>query len=160
MKIMTALLLVLSAAGCATVPMGPALADRTAKAFTPPVGKAGLYVYRPDRFVLSALAVSVLLNGRAMGMTKVGTYLHAQLEPGEYTVLSQGEDQSPVVVVAEPGKNYFFHQEVAFGAFAARTSLLPVEDAVGREEVLASRLAATHPPPPPSQRVAEDRAKK
>ncbi len=142
----TTLLLLLTAAGCATVPLGSAAADRSAKSFTPSAGKAGLYVYRPSRFVLSALAVSVQLDGRALGMTKAGTYLHTELAPGGHTVLSLGEDASPVVVDVQAGKNYFFHQEVAFGSQAARTSLLPVDEATGREAVLDSRLAATHPP--------------
>jgi Protein of unknown function (DUF2846) len=145
-----AILVALALAGCAaTVPLAPATADRLAKTFRPPEGKANLYVYRPDRFVLSAVAVTVLLNGRGFGMTKVGTYLHTTVEPGQYTLLSQGEDQAPVVVQAEPGKNYFFHQEVAFGALAARTGLVRVDEATGRDAVLASQMSASQAAPPP-----------
>ena len=109
MRYGAAFVVALAITGCsATVPLAPVSVDRSAKTFQPLEGKAGLYVYRPERFVLSAIAVSVLLNGRGFGLTKVGTYLYAAVEPGEYTLLSQGEEEAPVVVVAEAGKNYFF----------------------------------------------------
>lgn len=94
--------------------------------------------------MLSALTVSVLLDGKSLGITKVGTYLHTPLAPGRYTLLSESESEAPVVVDVEAGRNYFFQQHVAFGAFAARTMLVRVDEETGRSAVLESTMAASN----------------
>jgi hypothetical protein len=140
------------ALGCASVPLAPVAQDSAAKAFQPPTGKANLYVFRPHAFKMSAVTVNVTLNGRALGLLKVGTYVHAALEPGRYTLLSQSSKEMPVLVVAEPGTNYFFEQIVEDAAVwqsFARTTLVKVDEAAGRAGVSANELAASHPAPPP-----------
>lgn len=131
-------------AGCAaSVPMASKSAEQASKRFQPPPGRANLYVYRPSQFKLSAVTVSVKINGQSFGLLGVGTYLYADVAPGRYTLLSVSEEDAPVVVAVEPDRNYFFQQEIAFGSSAARTALVSVDEAKGREAVLGSELAAS-----------------
>lgn len=140
------LLLVLAA--CVSVKMASREDDAKAKKFAPSPGKANLYVVRPSQFTLSALLFSVTIDGNPLGRTKVGTYLHAELAPGIYTLATQSETKSSLKLVAEAGKNYFYLQEVSFGAISARSELWPMSEPEGRTGVLETELADSTPPPP------------
>lgn len=138
-------------AACASVPRGAPLLDSRAKRFEPSPGSANLYVYRPSQFTLSALVYDVTLDGLAFGRTAAGTYLHAELPaPGTYTITSQSEEPAPVRLSVEPGRNYFFLQEVAFGTRAGRSFLHPMDEATGRAGVLATELAVSQSPRGPA----------
>lgn len=135
--------------GCAaSVPLAPKVTEQASKTFQPAPGRANLYVYRPSQFKLSAVTVSVKVNGQSFGMLGVGTYLHASVTPGRYTLASVSEQEVPVVVSAEAGRNYFLEQQVAFGSTMAQTALVLVDEAKGRQAVESSEMAA-------SQSVAE-----
>jgi hypothetical protein len=138
---------VLIGAACASVPRASLEADSGAKRFAPAEGKANLYVYRPRQFMLSAVGFDVSVDGLAFGRTAAGTYLHAQLPaPGVFILSSQSEAPAPVRLVVEPGQNYFFLQEVSFGAVEGRSFLHPMDDARGRAGVLACELVVSHQP--------------
>lgn len=141
-----ALMLSLLLSGCASVPMASTAADAQAKTFRPAAGQASLYVYRPKTFKLRAITVNVMLDGHGLGTTKVGTFLQATVPAGPHTLLSQSESEVPVLVQAEPNQSYFFEQKVSFGVRDAQTTLIRVEDAVGRAAVLACDRAASQPP--------------
>jgi hypothetical protein len=141
--VVLALSAICATACAASVPMAPKSVEQSSKTFQPPPGKANLYAYRPSQFKLSAVSVSVTLNGQSFGMLGVGTYLYAAVSPGQYTLLSASEEEAPAVVVVEAGQNYFFQQEIAFGSSAARTALIRVDEAQGREAVLESEMAAS-----------------
>jgi hypothetical protein len=137
----------------ASVPLASQQADLAAKRFTPPAGKGGLYVYRPDQFRLKALTLNVSIDGAFFGQTKVGSYLYVELAPGQYVVTSQSEVEVPVKLQVEAGRNYFFQQDIAFGTSSVRSTLLPVDEQTGRSAVMNSELAVTQAPvssaPPP-----------
>lgn len=130
--------------GCAaSVPMAPRTAQEASRNFLPAPDRAKIYVVRPARFKLTAVTVSVRLDGKSLGVLGSGTYLFTTLLPGRYTLLSASESEEPVTLLAEAGRNYFFLQEVAFGARAARTTLVRVDEEMGRAAVLRSEMAAT-----------------
>jgi len=143
-------LLVVLLSGCAaTVQEATPAADSAAKQFVAAPGRANLYIFRPDQFTLSAQAFDVTINGNAFGTTGPGSFLFAELAaPASYTIESQSETPAPVVLNAEPGKNYFFRQDVAFGTNAGRSTLLPVDEQTGRAEVSETELLLTHPVTP------------
>lgn len=141
--------------GCAaTVQHATPAADSGAKQFVPAPGHANLYIFRPDQFTLSAQAFDVSINGKAFGSTGAGTFLFAELPaPASYAIESQSETPAPVVLNVEPGKNYFFRQDVAFGSSAGRSTLQPVDETTGRAEVSDSELLVTHPISQPATAV-------
>jgi hypothetical protein len=142
----------LVAACAASVPLASQQADLAAKRFQPPLDKAGVYVYRPDQFKLSALTLNVSIDGVLWGQTKVGSYLYAELPPGQYVLSSQSEAETPVRIQVEAGRQYYFQQDIAFGSSSVRSTLLPVDEQTGRAAVMKSELAVTQPPakaPPP-----------
>ncbi len=141
-------------AGCASVPMAPTTADDEAKTFGAVAGKARLYIFRPDAFRLSAVTVNVTMNGTEFGLLKVGTYLHAVLEPGRYTLVSRSFQEVPVVLIAEADHQYFFQQVVEdapIWASGPRSTLIRVDEAVGRREVSDGEMAASNPATPSSE---------
>lgn len=137
----------LSTLGCASVPLAPEAAARQAKSFAPPPGKGQIYVYRRDGFTLSAITLAVDVNGSSLGVLKVGTFLLAVVAPGTYQLVSQSENEAPVSVTVEVGKNYFFQQEVSFGSAEARSVLVHVDEATGRGAVGDLEMAASLAPP-------------
>lgn len=143
----SALALVLLLTACVSVKMASKDDDLRAKKFAPPPGKANVYILRPSQVTLSALLFSVTIDGAPLGRTKVGTYLHAELAPAIYTLGTQSETKSSVKLVAEAGKNYFYLQDVGFGAISARSELLPMSEPEGRAGVLEAELADSTPPP-------------
>lgn len=151
-KISLSLALILT--GCVSVKMASKDDDARAKKFAPPPGKANVYVVRPSQVTLSALLFSVTIDGAPLGRTKVGTYLHSELPPGIYTLSTQSETKSTVKLVAEAGKNYFYLQDVGFGAISARSELLPMSEPEGRAGVLDTELADSTPPPPQAAELA------
>jgi hypothetical protein len=51
-------------------------------------------------------------NGRVIAVNEPGTYSFVYLDPGEYTILAQAENARWLRVKLEPGKVYYFFQEV------------------------------------------------
>lgn len=126
--------------GCASVPMASINADTKAKEFTPPSGKAGLYIYRNEIFG-SEIPLSVAVNGRNLGQTGPQTYFHLNVSPGKYEVNSSAGNVSLISLIVEAGKNYFIWQEVKLGMSFVRTQLQQVDDASGKKGVMESKMA-------------------
>lgn len=73
----------LTLAGCSeTVPLAAPQVDATGKQFAAPVvGRAAVYVYRPDK---SGSVFEITLNQRTLGTLAAGTYLRADVPAGNY----------------------------------------------------------------------------
>jgi hypothetical protein len=143
--------------GCAvSVPLAPMDARVAAQRFQPSPGRANLYVYR-TQFLGAAFTMSVLLDGEPLGQTAPSTYLHTPIAPGRHSVVSKtAENESGVVIDAQPGRNYFLWQEAKFGALSVRSLLQSVDEQTGRDAVADCELAVTNPPSvgfPPRQVV-------
>ena len=141
MKRLILLALVLSAVGCASVPMGDPSADRKLKEFEVAPDKSGIYVYRNESFGAAA-RMEVMVNGESIGRTAAKTYLFAEVEPGSYTITSEAENTSVLDVTVAPGTLVYVWQEVKMGIMSARSSLQQVSEEVGRKGVRESKLAA------------------
>jgi hypothetical protein len=105
---LAALITVVLASGCASVPMASGDQDTAAKSFATKPGKANIYVYRNETMG-AAMKMSVALN--------------------QHTVTSKTENDSAVTVNALAGRNYFLWQEVKMGLASARSYLQQVEAA-------------------------------
>ncbi|MDW8308470.1 MAG: DUF2846 domain-containing protein [Verrucomicrobiales bacterium] len=128
--------------GCASVPMTSASLDSEAKTFTPPPGKANIYVNRGGGLG-TAVTVQVILDGRVVGALAPNTYMLLSVPPGEH-VLSTGAGAEKVEIQklnAEAGKNYFYRVSLAMGWVMARVHLRPMTEEEGRKAVLGSKRA-------------------
>jgi hypothetical protein len=129
------------AVGCASVPMSSDAEDSAAKAFTPRLGKANVYVYRNES-IGGALRMRLSLDGRMMGATAPMTYFLFEVDPGEHHLISHAEVNSTLFFNAAAGRNYFVWQEVKLGTLQARTVLQLVPEEQGRAGVRECKRAA------------------
>jgi hypothetical protein len=124
-------LLVLAAillAGCATVPMASLEMDSSAKTFTPPDGKANIYVVRASSFG-GAISFQVIVDGKVVGSVAPATYYLVVADPGSHSIAAtSNENSAKAKFDAEAGRNYFFEIEATFGLMTARASLNQIQD--------------------------------
>jgi hypothetical protein len=144
---LSAFLLVVAVAlvsGCASVPMADPAADTAAKSFSPPPGKAGVYIFRNESMG-AAVKMDVFLDGRKLGESAAKTYFYVPVDPGSHEVMGKAENESRVSFNAIAGRVYYFWQEVKMGVMLARNQLTQVDDAKGRAGVMESRLVSPAP---------------
>ncbi len=89
--------------------------DQQAKAFTPPSGKAAIYVYRNSSvagFGGKAVRLQMILDGRMIGYLTTDTYFMVEVDPGEHDLWVGWENFlepklmiMPITAVA--GQSYF-----------------------------------------------------
>lgn len=127
------------ASGCATVPMADSGMDASAKKFSAPRDKAGVYIYRNES-IGTAVKMDVLLNGQPLGETVARSYFYVEVEPGTHTVTGKSENESSVRFHALAGRLYYIWQEVKMGIIFARNELKLVDVQAGRAGVLESQL--------------------
>jgi hypothetical protein len=133
-KIISVLMLgVLSS--CATAPLATKQMDLEAKAFSPPQGKANVYVLR-SAVAGSAIAFQVTLDGVRMGTMTSGRYLMKSVEPGTHTAeVFTNESADATQFQAVAGEVYFFVTEPKMGWASARAALKQVDTEKGKAKV-------------------------
>jgi len=140
---------VLLLAGCAGVPvplpqktlLAPDSADAEAKRFTPPEGRAHIYVSRTS-IVGSRYRFGILLDGKPAGLVALNTFLLLEVSPGEHRIAATTPENEHVVAVdARSGANYFFEAASRMGIAYANAELRPLAEAEGRQAVLQTRRA-------------------
>jgi len=134
-----ALIAVVLASGCASVPMASPEQDTAAKSFATKPGKANIYVYRNETMG-AAIRMPVALNGKLVGDTASKTYMVLEVAPGKHTMTAKTENDSIVTVDAAAGRNYFLWQEVKMGFAAARSNLQQVDETTGKAGVQECKL--------------------
>lgn len=99
-------------AGCASVPEGSPEMKQQALSFTPPPGKAGVYLIRPYHVAGSAVLWNVKLDYQDCGSVETRSYLYCEVLPGEHIPMFA---RPGAPLLAEAGKNYFF--TINYGKF-------------------------------------------
>jgi hypothetical protein len=125
--------------GCAAVvPMAPSAQDAASKTFRAPgPDMAGVYIYRENSFVGKALSKTLYIDGKVIGATGPGVFLHREVTPGEHTLATQAEfGENSLKFDAEGGKNYFFQQYIKMGTFKGSAGIQAVTEEVGKQAVL------------------------
>lgn len=156
--VLGALFLGFAAVGCATVPMASALDDARMKQLQPSPDSALIYVYR-NEIVGYSVHMDVDLDGRRFGATVAKSYMVFAVPPGRHFLVSHAENDSTLLLDAQPGRRYFVWQEVRMGILYARSELQLVPDVLGVAGVGECQLvlmplpAFPPPPPPPAQAV-------
>ena len=136
---LTILMVILSIAGCASVPMADKDADREAKLFATKTGLANIYIYRTDSMG-AAVAMPVLLDSVVVGKTAKKTFLLVQVHPGRHTITSRTEVDVKLDVATVAGQNYFVWQEIKLGALKAGSELHLVAEEIGKKGVKKCHL--------------------
>ena len=120
----------------ACAPLPHADLDAKAKTFVPTPDRANVYIYRNEQLG-GLIRMAVTVNGVERGITRGKTFLLLQLEPGRYTIQSQGVAQTSLTLDVAAGRNYYVWQEVkhTFGTFHYRSLLQLVDEKTGQEGV-------------------------
>lgn len=114
-------------AGCVTGPsvtLAAADSDAAAKQFTPPDGRANLYIARSESPVGKAASFEIVVDGRTVGPIGPGTFYLVVVDPGKH-VIAAGTTLTSVraTLDAEAGKNYFYQVTSNGSGFTAQPSL-------------------------------------
>lgn len=142
-KLLALSVVALSLVGCASVNMGDAKQDASAKTFAVAPDKAGVYVYRNESMG-AAVRMDVEVDGKPIGQTAANTYLFKELTPGKHTIVSKAENTDTLEIEAKPGTLYYVWQEVKMGILYARNKLHLVNEPEGKKGVTETKLAKTN----------------
>jgi hypothetical protein len=83
------------------------------------------------------------LDGKLIADTSAYSFMVLNVPAGKHTVVSMTENDSPLQINADAGKNYFVWQEVKMGVFGARSALHLVDDDIGKKGVAECKLIQT-----------------
>ena len=81
--------LTFSSVSCVMGTSVPKAEKEAVRAYTPPAGKALIYIYRPYSFYSSALAKGVWVNRQKVGSNGAGTFIAVPSAPGAYLPVLQ-----------------------------------------------------------------------
>ena len=130
--------------GCASVPKADQQLSQSAKELTAPQeGKAGLYVYRSNNIVGSALKKDIWVDGECLGETARGIFFYKEVEGNTNHTVSTESEFSPnhLKVETQSGKNYFIQQYIKPCVFFVVAALKLVDDIQGKKAVSEYNLA-------------------
>ena len=128
--------------GCATVPLASADLDAAAKTFTPPEGKANIYVARGMGYVGGAASFQIVVDGRMLGNIAPGTFYVVTCDPGSRTVAAMCQwNTAKANVDVEAGKNYFFDAGWHMGLITGQAAVSQVGEDDGKKLVQQCKRA-------------------
>lgn len=114
----------------------PALAQDTEvvepPTFTPGNNEAVVYFVRPAR-VGGAINFFAFVDETPVGATRARDYVGAVVPAGQRVIWARSGNVSAIRYTLEPGKTYYFEQEVKMGAMRARVGLEPMDEEEFRE---------------------------
>lgn len=131
----------LALTSCASVPMDSPGDSAAGKVFAPPPpGMASLYIYRTGAFA-GAYSIAVTLGPRNLGALASDTWFLVTVEPGEYDVRCNAENNASAIVVIGPGETRYVDVSPAFGIMAPRCSVAETNAQQGQQGVLRGNRA-------------------
>lgn len=143
-KVIIPLSLSLAFVGCASVPKADQQAVQLQKSIqAPQAGNAGIFVYRSNNVIGSALKKDIWVNGQCLGETARGVYFYKEVEGGKPHTVSTQSEFSPnhLSVSAESGKNYYIQQYIKPGVFIGGANVKLVDEAEGKQAIEKYSLA-------------------
>lgn len=135
------LAVLVSITGChANIKMAEQSQDEASKKFrAPSSNKAGIYIYRRDRFFIDASDRSPYLavDDVKIGMTRPSTFYHIEVARGKHTISTESTfGYNELKLNAEGGKNYYFRQYLKPGPGKVGSELEAQTETEGKEGVL------------------------
>jgi hypothetical protein len=98
-------------------------------------------VRRPSSFDGILVVFQVAIDGTMLGSLAPGTYLVLPVVPGAHRVTAfSTQNQEQLTVLANNGQLYFVHLSPRLGVMTPRVGMEILENAAGREAVLAGAL--------------------
>lgn len=83
-------------------------------------------VYRPGKYVGSALKPSVYVDGNEVGRLKNGRYITLQLAPGKHDLESSMKKAAPLEVAVKPNETVYLEMVILTGNWRGGGRLIPV----------------------------------
>ena len=141
-------IIIMSLIACATAPVATVASsdsDTNAKRFTPPEGKANLYIAWSNNSNGEARSLNVSLDGKMLGVISPGTYHNVIVDPGKHNIeVTSNMKSSKVSLDAAAGKNYFYEVTASAGTYTAQPSIsLVVFEEMGKIMVRQNKRAQT-----------------
>lgn len=124
--------------GCATVPLHTENETLIAKEFKQPSeNKSGIYIYRENSIVGSALYKDVYIDNLCVGETAPGTFFYTEVDGNQSHVFSTESEFSPneLSVYTVAGQNYFFEQYIKLGIFVGGADIKQVSEEEGKSQI-------------------------
>ena len=138
-RFVSAAVLMLALAACASVPMADPQADQEGKRFDPPAqGMAALYVYRPGWMAL-AKAVEVSMAGGRQAALASNTYFRVDVPPGAIDIVCRTDNTAERQVVLAAGETRYVEVAMNGGFWGPRCSVNEVSASEGQAGVLRSK---------------------
>lgn len=125
-------------AGCPRFPTASEGYTKKARQFSPPPGRAGLYVMRTAQFVAAGSPINVFLDHKKFGSLPPPSFIYAEILPREHVLeLAEvsGCKNISIRFTAEEKKCYFYLAEVHMGFGKGTMTLEPLSEEEGRELV-------------------------
>jgi len=136
-------LLVVIAAGCASVPLVDSTQDAVSKTFAAPPGQALIYVVRTGGYISGAYQLfRVALDGRDHGYLSDRTYFLFAVDPGRHSVLAELENRASIQVDTTAGGVYFIGLRSQMGYARARVNVTLLSEEEGKVAIRAAKMAA------------------
>jgi hypothetical protein len=136
-----ALVALVLATGCASLPSPEAMKAETANFQLPKLpdsGKAIVYVVRPSSLG-GLIRFNVFVDDQEaaseMGFTGASQYIYFQVAPGDHKIYSKAENWAELQLSAKAGDIFFIEQEPTMGIIMARNSLTKIEEVPGKYHV-------------------------
>lgn len=131
-------------AGCASfgapVTKSSEILDSQARKFSPPAGRAAVYLIRPSQFVAAGSPITAFMDHEDFGAVPPGSFLYGEILPREHSleVGIKGINKiTPLRFKAEEGKCYFFYTEVNLRSVALEL----ISDEKGKDLVEKYKLS-------------------
>lgn len=128
----------ISLTGCSSVPMESEEKAELVKKFNAPAeGNAGIYVFRKDAFVGSALKKDIWIDKECLGQSGNGVFFYKEVPSNEKLEISTESEFSPntLTINAKSGELYFVEQYIKMGAFVGGADLQLAHAETGKSEV-------------------------
>jgi hypothetical protein len=131
-------------AGCASfgapVTKSSEILDSQARKFSPPAGRAAVYVIRPYQFVAAGSPITLFIDHGDFGAIPPGSFLYGEILPREHSLeagIKGISGVTPYQFKAEEGRCYFFYTEVNLGS----VTLESISDEKGKDLVAKYKLS-------------------
>jgi hypothetical protein len=119
----------------ATAPLASKQKDSEAKSFSPPIGKANLYLLRSNTWRYAQFSFESTLDGRRLGAVVVGRYIMRSIEPGSHELeIFNNTNGEALHFQANAGDLIFYELKPYAGWDKTKARLQQLDEIKGRSQ--------------------------